>query len=88
MKSAIGTEILSTQLLVDHELDAGNGLTYFCDAAGHQYSCVPGAPFVLQWSDTVGPNGAYQMWLKAADGKTASIDIGANRIIISYSVGA
>jgi hypothetical protein len=85
--SAIGQTVLSIEVLVDHEADAGNGLTYFCDPAGHQWTANPlGAP--PGWSDTISPNGAYQQWLKSADGTTASCTVDGYVTKVSYSSAA
>jgi hypothetical protein len=84
--SAIGQTVLSIEVLVDHEADAGNGLTYFCDPAGHQWTANPDG--TVGWSDTVNPNGQYQQWLKAADGSTASCTVAGKVTKVSYSAAA
>lgn len=83
MKSAIGNTPLVVMPLLDHETDAGNGLTYFCDAVGHQWTANPTGQF--GWSTTIAPNGAYQQWQKV--GNVAYCTVGSTCYAAAYNPG-
>lgn len=85
-KSAIGGGDFGVLAVVDHEVDAGNGLTYFCDAAGHQWTCLPNG--TMSWSATLSPNGAYQQWQKSVDGHTAVCNPGGGQAFVTSYLAA
>jgi hypothetical protein len=82
-KSAVGASPLTVLTLIDHETDAGNGLTYFCDLAGHQFTANPNG--TVGWSDSITPNGAYQQWQKS--GNLAYCTVAGICVAIAYNPG-